>query len=435
MKNFSKTMNVRFARQMLLLALPAMLFMFGSCSNEDEVIELTSGDLDIEIFQSTNLDEDNPNAIYEKETPVESVITDDELADAKLSGSGVTRLILSRNTNFSGSKLRLYTSTPANNRPHTWSNRNYSYKSMVIPPYTNVYLTNDLNQGYSFTNKTSRKAKYISNLGSNFTSNGRYIKKVELTTYQSAGTESLCGYAYTDANFNGKSFPVFRSTAMSETTLESYNFNFFESFQSISDSRCTAVTFVETETAVSTVTKVTVRGSDDKNDLGAATYDAFYPKDYFTLEMGSYNSSSVDTMMNGFAVGVSDGNTNYSQDEQDSCNSGYTFCITAINSLNYVATVATKLTCGGALGIWSLSSSVFNYILTGQWYNLGLLAGDAMVTAVKLVSGLATPIGEFDALICAVGVVTKFATGALNTGLCSTLKNKCADTAKTTQKN
>jgi hypothetical protein len=435
MKKFRKQRYVRLARKMILFALPALVLTFGSCSNEDEVIELTSDDLDIEIYQEADLDEDIPGKVYEKEAQEQLILADGELESSKLSGSGVTRLVLSKSKNFSGSKFRLYTVQPANGRPHVWSNKTYYYKSMVIPPYTNVYLKNDRDEGVPFTNKNSRRAKYVKDLGTKFTGTGRYIKSVELTTYRSAGTESLCGYAYTDANFNGKSFPVFRSTGLSETTLESYNFNFFESYQSISDSKCTAVTFVNTDNSVNTSSKVTVRGTDDNTDIGAATYDAIYPKDYFTLEMGSYNSSSVSNMMNGFAVGVSDGNTSYSQDEKDACNSGYTFCITAINSLNYVATVATKLTCGGALAIWSLSTSVFNYILTGNWYNLGLLAGDAMITAVKITSGLATPIGEFDALICAVGVVTKFVTGALNTGVCSTLKNKCANTAKTTQKN
>lgn len=433
MKNFKKQRYLQVIRKMLIYSLPAAVFLFGSCSKDDEVIELTSSDLNVEIFE-----QEDPDVVMARlaefvpKTENISILADEDKATGRISGTGVTRLILSQDKKFSGSKRRLYTSSPADGRAHSWTGTYYN-KSMVIPPFTNVYLKNDLGQGYSFANKTNKTAKYIGDLGTLFTNTGRYIKSVELTTYQFAGTESLCGYAYTAANFGGSSMPVFRSTAMSETTLEGFGFNYFESFQSISDSQCQAVTFVNTDNAANTSSKKAV--SDDNTDLGDPTYDAFYPEVSFDNVLGSYNSSSVNSMLDGFAVGVSDGNTAVSQDETDSCNSGYTICYTTVNALNYVATVATKLTCGGPLAIWGLSSSVLNLLLSGQWYQLGIIAGDAMITAIKIASGLATPIGEFDALICAVGVITKIVTGALNTGVCTTLKNKCTNTAKTTQKN
>ena len=434
MKKIRKTTYVRFARKILLLALPAMLFTLGSCSNEDEVIDLTSDDLSIEILTPPNTDEALAKAyVYEDIDPVESVLADGQEAIAgQITGYGVTRVVLSDNTNFGGWKTRLYASpAPNNSNSLYWSPRTWYKKSMVIAPYTNVKLTN--NSGYSkwFYNRYNDTAKYETDLGSNFTGSGKYITAVETKTYDEWNTEQLCGYAYMGTNLSGKSLPVFRSTAISQSTAESYGFNWFRSFESISDSQCEAVSFVSTDESAADNSKVTV---DDRSDYNNFTYypDAFYPEVSFDELLGSYDSDSVDDMMDGFALAVSDGSTTVSQDETDSCNSGYTICKTTVTSLQFVATVATKLTCGGFLAIWSLGTSVLNLIMTGQWWQLGIIAGDAMVTAVKITSGLATPIGEFDALICAVGVITKTLTSALDVGLCNTLKNKCTTTAATT---
>ena len=437
MKHIRKTSYVRVARKMLLMALPAALLMFGSCNSEDEVIELTPDDLAIVTFEEVDPEYESSPDHFMKEAPEILVQADGEAETGQISSSGPVRLILSTGTNFSGTKMRFWTSNPSSSTANY--SGNYYYKSIVVPPFMKAKLTNDQGVVAWKDNTTGASAKYFDDLGSDFTASGRYIDHVTVYSYNNHTTsyndrlkQQFCGFAYTDANYNGKSFPVFRSTAMSETDLEGYGFNFFESFQSISDSECEAVTFVNTDGSANDNTKVSTSG--DNTDLGLATYDAFYPEVSFDelIDSSTYDSDSVDDMMDAFALAVSDGSTTVSQDETDSCNSGYTICKTTVTSLQFVATVATKLTCGGFLAIWSLGTSVLNLIMTGQWWQLGIIAGDAMVTAVKITSGLATPIGEFDALICAVGVITKTLTSALDVGLCNTLKNKCTTTAATT---
>ncbi|WP_340199011.1 hypothetical protein [Ascidiimonas sp. W6] len=433
MINFKKKNYVHLARKMFLYTLPGLVMLFGSCDAEDEVISLTSDDLAIEIFT-----EEDPDEIlakmetFVKEAPEELVLADGESTTGKITTSTYTRLILSADTNFSGTKRRLTTSSP-NNSNHYYNNRTYYAKSMVIPPYCNVNITASNGNSGNFTNWSNSTARYIGDIGGAFYNNGAYITNLTIACGSEKSTQQLCGYAYTGASSSGKSIPVFRSTGLSETQAEGFGFNYFNSFQAVSNSECVAIHFVDTDKTVDSDSREIVLATNDDSDLTSLP-DAFYPEVNFDLEINSnYDSSTVNTIINGYALGVSDGSTTVSAAEQNACLSGYRTCKAWTTSLSAVSTIGSKVTCSGIFSIFSLAANIINAVTTGQWYLLGTLAGDTARIAANAALGVTTPIGNISMAVCVASIITKLVSGGVSATLCNSLKNKCDDISATTQ--
>ncbi len=434
MKNYRKTTYVRLARRILLLALPALLFMLGSCSNEDEVIDLTSDDLTIEVFEEPNQDE----ALARNENPVklppEKIIINESEAEGRLNLSGYTRVIFSSGSNFSGYKTR-YSNTHTSSSNYTWWGETIYAQSMVVPPYCNVYLTSSDNQTGQVLNSGSSTAKYVGQLATKFWASGRYIKQVSVRCYQQQSTEQFCGYAFTSPNFSGRNFPIFRSTGVSQSTAEGFGFHYFRSFQNTSNNVCTGVTFADTDYKVNNNSRVIVEGTNDNTSL-AGWPDAFYPLeswDNLGLDNDTYSSADISNLIDGYALGVSDGYTSVSQTERDACLAGYKTCKSWMTALGAVSTIAAKVTCAGYSSMAALATTIIEAIRSDNKFLLGQLLGDSARIAGNQLVRSAYPFGAVGTGICIFAIIVKAVSGETSNYYCESLKDACDEISATTQ--
>lgn len=434
MKNFKKMNVMRLARKTFLYAIPALALVFGSCSNEDEVIELTSGDLAIVPNEQLDPEYDSSPDHFMKVPAEKSMLPDGEAETGIISSSGPVRLILSSSTNFSGGKMRFWTSNPTTTQ-YTYTAGPYYYKSIVIPPYMNVKLTNDLGTVKWYYNSSGSSASYIPELTSDFTASGRYINRVDVYVYNQKTTQQFCGFAYTGTNYSGKRLSIFRSTSVAETQAEGYGFNYFDSFRAISDSDCSGVSFSDTDIAVNDNSSTVIDGVADNSDLGGQP-DAFYANkewDDMGLDDNTFTTTDSNNMIDGYALGVSDGSTTASQQEKDACLAGYRTCRNWMTALGAVSMIAAKITCAGYSSMASLATNIISAIANEQYYLLGTLIGDAAKIVASTLIKTAYPFGQVGAGICIFAIVVKGATGVTSYTLCNSLKTKCDDISVTTQ--
>jgi hypothetical protein len=431
MKKFRKQRYVRLARKMILFALPALVLTFGSCSNEDEVIELTSDDFVLEV--STEVDADVPdfNEDLNMKRIGEDVLADGDAALGKLNFSGATRLYFTSSKKLFGSVMRLYTTNTSATTAY-YKNKTYYMQSMVIPPYSNVRLfPKNGGNAQTFNNRYGSEAKYIADLGAPFTNAGNYVFQVEVSTYSQKSTEQLCGYAYYNNNFQGAQMPVFRSTPRTEKENEDFGRTAFESYQTLTGSKCGGVDFINTDDRIYSSNRdkvgVTVEGANDNTDLGARTYDAFHPFNSFSsVNVSGFTNGSATNIRSGFAAAATDNRTGKSSTETLRCDNGANTCFAIFSTLSQVSDFGAKLNCKGMFGVWTLMTKFAQIIANKQWYKLGLLMGDA----VQVYAGLGTPVGEAMAGFCVVFTGLRTLTGVINSTWCSSLQTDCENAAQ-----